>query len=121
MAQLRLHQIGHQLDDMARGAELAVLAGRGDLGQQELVDIALDVLEGLAFLLRVLLHYLEDVVDGFHRFHQQGGLGDDEDGVLHVVGEVGFGAVQVFEEGEHLALHVLQHLFGLHAFEFAPA
>ena len=121
VAQLRLHQFGHQLDDVARGAELAVLAGGGDLGEQHFVDIALDVLKGLAFFPRVLLHDLEDFVDGLHGLDQQGRLGDDEHGVLHVMGEVGLRAVHVLEEGEDLALHMLEHLLGLHALEFAPA
>ncbi len=121
VAELRLHQVGHQLDDVARGAELAVLAGGGDLGEEHLVDIALDILKGLALLLRVLLHDLEDLVDGLHGLHQQRRFGDDEHGVLHVVGEVGLGAVHVLEEGEDLALHMLEHLLGLHALELAPA
>ena len=111
VAQLRLHQIGHQLDDVARGAELAVFAGGGDFGQQHFIDIALDVLKGLAVLPRVLLHHLEDFVDGLHRLHQQGRLGDDEHRVLHVVGEVGFRAVQVFEEtGTPCPAHVAASL-----------
>jgi hypothetical protein len=106
---------------VARRAELAVRARTGDFGQQHFIDIALDILKGLAVFAGVALHHLENFVDGLHRFHQQHRLGDDEHGVLHVVGEVGFGTVQVFEKGEHLALHVLQHLFGLHVLEFAPA
>jgi catechol 2,3-dioxygenase-like lactoylglutathione lyase family enzyme len=121
VAELWLHQVGHQLDDVARRAELAVLASGGDLGQQHFVDVTLDVLEGLAFLARVALHHFKYFVDSLHRLHHQCWLGDDKYGVLHVMGEVGFGTVQVFKEGEHSALYVLQHVFGLHVLEFAPA
>ena len=43
-------RFGHQLDDVARGAKLAVFTGGGDFGQQHFIDIALDVLKGLAVL-----------------------------------------------------------------------
>ncbi|MNN48287.1 hypothetical protein D3C81_1627590 [compost metagenome] len=38
-----------------------------------------------------------------------------------MVGEVGLGTIQVFEKGKYYALHMLQHLLGLHACELAPA
>ena len=37
------HHLHHQLDDVARGAELPVLSGRGDLREHVLVDVALGV------------------------------------------------------------------------------
>jgi hypothetical protein len=40
---LRLHQLHHHRDDVAGGAELTVLAGRGDLPQHVFVDVALGV------------------------------------------------------------------------------
>ena len=40
---LRRHQFHHHRDDVARGAELAVLAGGGDLRQHVFIDVALGV------------------------------------------------------------------------------
>ena len=43
---LRLDEIDHQADDVARGAELAVDAGRGELAEQVFVEVALGVAGG---------------------------------------------------------------------------
>ena len=43
IARRRLGQLDHQLDDVARRAELAVLPGGGDLAEHVFVDVALGV------------------------------------------------------------------------------
>ena len=50
VTELGIHQFADELDDMARGAELAVLSCAADLVEQHFIDIALNVLEELAFL-----------------------------------------------------------------------
>ena len=106
---------------MARSAELAVFTSSSDFREQEFVHIPLDILKGLPVFLSVLLHDGEDFINGFHRLHQQGRFRDDEHGVFHMMGEVGLRAVHILKKGEYLGLHMLEHIFGLSAFEFAPA
>src|SRR5699024_6568958 len=43
VARRRRHHVHHQLDDVARGAELAVHAGGGDLREQVLVQITVGI------------------------------------------------------------------------------
>ena len=120
VAQLWLHHVGHELDDVAWCAELPVLTRAGNFGQQHFIHIALDVLKNLAVFTRVAFHHLKNFVNGFHRLHQQRWLGNDEHRVAHVVAELTFFAVEVFQEREHLALHMLEHVFGLHVLELTP-
>ena len=71
---LRRGQLDHQLDDVARRAELAVLAGGGDLAEHVLVDVAL----GVAVLHVELVEHVDDLGEQRRRR-------DGEAGVLHVV------------------------------------
>jgi hypothetical protein len=64
----------HELNDVARGAELAILFGAGNLAEHVFVDIAL----GVAVLRR---HVPEQV----HHPGQQRRCGDGEARILHVV------------------------------------
>jgi len=56
VAELGIHQLADELDDVARGGcELAVLPGAADFIEQHFIDIALDVLAGMAAVLRIPL------------------------------------------------------------------
>ena len=46
LGRLGVEHLDHQPDDVARGAELAVDAGGGELAEQVLVEVALDVALG---------------------------------------------------------------------------
>ena len=70
----RRGHLDHQLDDVARRAELAVLPGRGDLGEHVLVEVAL----GVAVVHRDVVEHVDDL-------RQQRRRRDREPGVLHVV------------------------------------
>ena len=76
LGRLRLEQLHHEADDVPRRAELAVDAGRGQLAEQVLVEVALGVALGE-----------RQLVDHVHRRDQQARLLDHELGVLHVLGE----------------------------------
>ncbi len=67
MAELGIHQLADELDDMARSAELAVLSRAADFVEQHFIDIALDVLKQVALLAGVALHLDEDLVDDLDR------------------------------------------------------
>jgi hypothetical protein len=67
--------VHHQPDDVARGAELAVLPGGGDLAQHVFVEVALGVAVGHV-----------DAVELVHHIGQHAGRGHHEDGVPHMVG-----------------------------------
>ena len=99
----RVHHLDHHADDVPRRAELAVLAGRVQLAQQVLVQVALHVL-----ILAGNLH----VVDGLAGFDEQAGLVDLELGVLHLLGEGAALAAQRLDEGKDLFLDVGQRLRG---------
>ena len=70
-----LGQFHHQLNDVARRAELAVLTGGGDLREHVLVEIALGVAANHG--------KRRDQID---HLDQQRRRGDGEAGVLHVLG-----------------------------------
>jgi hypothetical protein len=65
VAELGIHQFADELDDVARRAELAVLAGAADFIQQHFINIALDVLKQVAFLFGVPLNLGEDARSDF--------------------------------------------------------
>lgn len=121
MAELGIHQFTDELDNVARGAELAVFAGAADLVEQHFIDIALDVLEEVTFLPSFALDLKKDFLDDGDGALQKVGAGDEEDGIGHVVGEVAAFAVEVFDEWEDLLLDVGQHEFRLHLLKVAPA
>ena len=87
---LRLEQIDHQADDVPGRAELAVDAGRGQLAEQVLVEVALGV---------ALVSGSSSIM--FDRRDQQARLLDHELGVLHVLAE-GRAAVELAEVREDL-------------------
>ena len=102
--------VHHQLDDVPWGAELAVDARRGDLGQQVLVEVAAGVAVG---------H--RDVVEHVHHPRQQLRGGDGEPGVLHVHGIGGPVAAERAQEREHLVGDRLVHDRRLVVLEPRPA
>lgn len=75
VAWLGCGHVHHQLDDVARGAELAVDPGRGHLAQQVLVQVAVGVAVGH----RNAVEHVNDLA-------QQGGGRDGEPSVAHVLG-----------------------------------
>ena len=121
VAQLGIDQDADHLDDVPRRAELAVLAGRGDLGQQVFVQVALRVVERLAALLPLAFDLGVDLVDDPDRFDQQRRLGDQERGVLHVPRERLVVAAQALDEREDPVADVGQHLLARQMAEVAPA
>jgi hypothetical protein len=109
--------IHHQLDDVARRAELAVLPGAGDLAEHVLVQVALGVGVGHVDAVELVDH----VGQHARRRHH-------EDGVLHVVrvGRVALllgaaVAAQRLDEGEHLVLDRGKHLLRGRVLEPRPA
>jgi len=107
---LGVHHVHHQLDDMARGAELAVDAGGGELGEQVLVEVSL----GVAFGERQL-------VDHVDRGDQERGLLDHELGVLHELPHGAGPAGNLAQVGEHLVAQQRQHPLARLVLELAPA
>ncbi len=98
-------QLDDHPDDMTRGgAELSVLPGGGELGEEVFVDVALGIP-----VLRRDIH----IVDESDRFLEERGLRDHKDGVLHLPGKKRLLAVmERFDEGKDLIPDVLQHLLG---------
>ncbi len=91
----------HQADDVARGAELSVLPGGGDLAEHVLVEIALGV---------PILH--RHPVEHVHHLGQQSRRGDGETGILHVVAVGGAIAPPGAQEGEDVLAEDGEHLGG---------
>ena len=100
----------HQLDDVARGAELAVLPGAGDLPEHVFVEVAL----GVAVLHRHAVNHVHDL-------GEQRGRGDGEARVLHVVRVGGVVAAEHAEEGKDVVIHHLIHLRWRKVLEARPA
>ena len=106
--------VHHQLDDVARAAELAVLPGAGDFPEHVFVEVALGVAVG---------H-----VDGIELVDDVGehaGRGHHEGGVLHVVA-VGAAAIAAgrlaegLDERESVIAHRSEHFLGRGFFEAGP-
>ena len=111
--------LDHEFDDVARGAELAVLAGAGDLAEHVLVEIALGV--GVGHV---------DGVELIHHVGQHPRGRDHEQGVLHVPGVGGIVRIAVaavpvaaepLDEGEHLVAHRGEHRLRRGLLEAGPA
>ena len=105
----------HQLDDVARGAELPVLPGRGDLAEHVFIQVAL----GVAVVER-------NAVEQIDHLAQQVGRGDGEARVAHVAGKGRFGrraagGVQAAQEGEDVLAEHLEHLLRPDVLEVRPA
>jgi hypothetical protein len=102
----------HQLDDVARGAELTVLPGRRQLAEHVFVEVAFGV---------PIFH--RDAVEHVYGAGQQPGLlrWQGEAGVLHVPGEGGAFAAHHFHEGENPVDDEGVHLARFQVFETGPA
>jgi hypothetical protein len=110
---MRRGQFHHQPDDVARGAELPVRPGRGNLDEHVLVDIALGV---------PLLH--RDVVEHVHHLRQQRRRRDGEARVLHMVRVRGVSAAELSRralEREEVVADHREHVGGREVLEARPA
>jgi len=107
---LGLHQLHHELDDVARRAELAVLPGSGYLAKHVFVEVALGV---------PILH--GHLVDHVHHLGQQGRCRDGEPSAFHVLGVGAPVPTNSLEEGEDVVRHHGVHLPRLKVFEAGPA
>ena len=107
---LRRGHFHHELDDVARRAELAVLPGAGDLAEHVFVEVALGV---------AVLH--RHVVDHVHDLGEQRRGGDGEARVLHVVGVGGAIAAQSAQERKDMLAHDRVHLGRRKVLEARPA
>ena len=106
----RPQEFHHQRDLLARGAELAILPGAGDLPEHVFVEVALGV---------AILH--RHAVDHVHDLGEQGGRGDGEPRVLHVMRVGGVVAAEGAEEGEDVVVYHLKHLRWGEVLEARPA
>ena len=97
-------------DDVARGAELAVLSGAGDLAEHVFVEVAL----GVAVLHRHAVNHVHDL-------GEQRGRGDGEARVLHVVRVGGVVAAERAQEREDVVIDDREHFLRLEMFEARPA
>ena len=84
----------HQADDVARGAELAILPSAGNLAQHVFVEVALGI---------PVLH--RDMVEQVHHFGQQRRGGDGKAGILHVMAVGRAIAAHGAQEGEDMLAH----------------
>jgi hypothetical protein len=106
----RCRHLYHELDDVARRTELAVLPSRCDLRKHVLVDVALGV--------SIDHRHLVETVDGLLK---QAGGGDCEAGVTHVAGVGRALAAEGAQEREDVLAHEDEHLRGCKVLEAAPA
>ena len=120
MAELGIHQFADKLDDVARGAELAILASAADLIEQHFIDITLNVLKQMAFLAGIAFHFDEDVFDDLDGTLEEVGSGDEKHGMRHVLGEGAPAVVEGLDEWEDDLLDMGQHFIRLHFFDKAP-
>ena len=106
-----LHQFHHHLDDMARGAELAIGAGLGDLRKQVLIYIAHDVL-----VVQI------QAVQRVNHTHQHAGGGDKEQRILHILGKGSIlTCVQlVLDKRKYFFVHIAEHGLRLIMTEIMP-
>ena len=105
-----LHQFHHHTDDMARGAELAVVARCGHLPQHILIHIA----HRIAVVHIKLIH-------AFHYLDEGSGIGDKERGVLHEAAVCAFPAlVEVLDEDEGILADGLEHPLRLEVHKVVP-
>ncbi len=102
-------QLDHELDDMARGAELAVLPGARDLPQHVFVEIALGV---------AVLHW--HLVDHVHDLGEQCGRRDGEPRVLHVMRVGRVVAAERAQEREDVVVDHGEHFLRLEMLEPRP-
>jgi hypothetical protein len=106
----RGHHLDHEPDDVAGGAELAVLTGGGDLAEHVLVEVALGV---------AIVH--RDRVQHLDHLDEQAGVAEAEAGIAHVPAVGGALRPQATQEGEDVLVDHLHHLPGLEVPEAGPA
>ena len=107
----RLHELHHHVDNVARGSELAVFAGSGNLAEQVFIDIAHEV-----FVVHV------QGIDAIHHLGQHIARGNEKHRVFHVSAECRIHAfTNRFNEREHIVANVFQHSDRLKVVENTPA
>lgn len=106
----RRHERDHEFDDVAGRAELAVLAGRGDLGQQVFIQVALGVAA-------VGIDRVQQVDD----LGEQGRIGDRERRILHLraIGRIVRG--EPTQKGEDVLTDEPEHFVRGRILEARPA
>ena len=107
---LGLHQLHHRRDDVSGRAELAVLAGRGDLRQHVLVDVALGVAVAHVELVELVDH-----------LGQQRWARNLETGVAHVARIGSAFPVERADEWEDMLVDDAKHLRAGEMLEARPA
>ena len=109
---LRLHQLHHHFNDVARRAELAVGAALRNLAEQIFVNIAHDVL-----VVEV------EAVQCVHDPHQHASRRHKEQRILHVAckSRVFSGVQIIFNKGKYAVNHVFEHGVRFKMTELAPA
>lgn len=100
----------HELDDVARGAELTVDAGAGDLREQVLVQVAVRV---------PVLH--RDVIEQVDHSGEQRGVLDGVPRILHVLGIGRAFTPEAAQERVHLRADDPVHRLGVLVLEPVPA
>ncbi len=106
----RLHQFDHRGDDVPRRAELAVLAGGGDLAEHVFVDVALGVAAAHVELVELVDHLGEE-----------GGARHLEPRVAHVARIGRTVTAQRAQEREDVLVDDAEHLARLEILELRPA
>ena len=106
----RRGQLDHQLDDVARRAELAVLAGAGNLAEHILVEVAL----GVPVLQRNVRQHVDDL--GQQRRGRNG-----EARALHVLGVRRAVLRHISQERKNMLGHDVEHLRRRIVLEAGPA
>ena len=108
---LGLHQLHHHTNDVARRAELAIVAGSGHLAQDVLVDIPHCI---------TVCHI--KVLDTFHNFYEGTGILNHEDCRLHKAAVGGlFPFTESLDEDENVVTDDREHPGRLLVTEVLPA
>ena len=110
----RLHEFYHHADNMARCAELTIIARGSHLAQYILINIT----HGVAFV------HIE-FVDVLHDTKQCAWTLNKESSILHktaICANIAtcVTAVEVFNKGEHITANDAEHLFCLFVLEYRP-
>ena len=104
------HHVHHQRNDVARGAELTVLPGAGDLRQHVFVEVAL----GVAILHRDFGQKIDDLGEQRRRWN-------GEARALHVRGVRGVGFGHVAQERKDVFGYDLEHRRRVLVLQLGPA
>ena len=106
----RRHHLDHQCNDVARGAELAVLPGGRNLRQHVFVEVALGV---------AILH--RDFGEKIYYLCQQCGRWDGEARTFHMGGVRGASLGHVAQEGKHMLGNDFEHRSRVLVLQLGPA